>query len=77
MSSKISQDTVMPLSLIWIFLGLVASGAIWMTKIDFTTSAYAERQKEVDSSFSELSSQLRSIDRRLSGIEGEIKRIRR
>lgn len=68
----------MPLGLAVVVIG---GGAAWMTKINVAVDAHTARIKEAteseESHYKELTDILRQIDRRLSSIEGEVKRIRK
>jgi hypothetical protein len=77
-TSRITSHTLVPIGLAVIVIG---GGAGWMTKINVAVDAHAARIKEAteseESRYKELTDILRQIDRRLSGIEGEMRRIRK
>lgn len=76
--SKLSQNTLMPIGVAVIVIG---GGAAWMTKINYAVDAATVRFEESKVSegerYRELTDLLRQIDRRLSSIEGEMKRVRK
>lgn len=78
MATKLTSNTLMPIGLAVVVIG---GGAGWMTKINIAVDAHAARIREATESeqsrYKELTDLLRQIDRRLSGIEGEMKRIRK
>lgn len=74
MTSKISQNTLIPVGVAVLVIG---SATAWMTKQDIQSRVNASEISEVKSQFSGIEILLREISRRLGTIEGELKRIRK
>lgn len=70
----INEKTMIPIGLAVLVIG---GGAGWMTRQEIKTTANSEQIIQVNEKVENLDKILNEIEKRLAGIEGELKRIRR
>lgn len=78
MPNRVTEKTSIPLYLAFAVFG---GGAVWATKISISIDAHAAMIQDVRKTaldnFDDVSKRLDSIEQRLSGIEGELRRIKK
>lgn len=74
----LTDKTLVPIGLA---VSVIGGGAMWLTKIHLTQDAYGRTLSEVRETIAQdrnsFYNMLLQIEKRLSGIEGELKRIKR
>lgn len=75
---KLTQDTLVPLGLA---IGMIGGGSMWLTRLSTAVEIHERRLNEgklrYELQTDRANEVLLSIEKRLSVIEGELKRIRR
>lgn len=85
MKKQLTDKTLVPIGLA---VTVIGGGAIWLTKIYMTVDAHSKTlteirqvmgidRRDLEGDVKSIHDLLFQMDRRLSGIEGELKRIRR
>lgn len=81
MPTKITQSTLVPLSMVWVVGGalvvIIAGGSGWVTSVSNKVEQQAQASTLHRITDDEILKTLIEVRERLSGIEGELRRIRK